>query len=351
MKRKSLIILSVVIMVALLAACAPKAAPAVEKPAAPEAKPVKANKDLKFATVVKSIAFNWFKRMEVGVKNYAKDTGINAFQEGPSEADVAKEIAIVEDLLAQGVDALCVVPHQVEPMEPVLKKAMDAGVVVVTHEASNIKNANYDVEAFDNTAYGEMLMQDLAKCMGEKGKYVEFVGTKQSTTHMEWAMGGVNYQKKNYPNMELVSGDVYEDQDNQEGSYNAMKEILKTNPDVKGVQGADAGAVVGAGRAIEEAGLGGKICVYGTSIPSYAGELAKKGVIQEFTAWDPALAGYAMNAVALKIIKGEPITDGMDLGVEGYNKIKLVTNANGTKIIYGSAWLKMTKDNMDQYGF
>jgi simple sugar transport system substrate-binding protein len=338
-------------IVAMLAACSPAATTAPVAPAAAAAKPVKANADLKFVTVVKSIAFNWFKRMEVGIKNFAKDTGINAIQEGPDTGDVAKQISIVEDVLAGGVDVLGVVPNQVEPMEPVMKKAMDAGVVVITHEASTVKNANYDIEAFDNKSYGEMLMKDMATCMGGTGLYVEFVGTKQAATHMEWANAAIAYQKANYPKMTLATGDVVEDHESQDESYTKMQSLMKTYPDIKGVQGADAGSVVSAAKVVQEAGLAGKVCLYGTSIPSYAGDLGKTGVIQEFTAWDPALAGYAMDVVALKVLKGEPITDGMDLKVDGYNKIHLVKNDNGVPVIYGAAWLKMNKDNMDQYAF
>ena len=44
-------------------------------------------------------------------------------------------------------------PFSVEAVEPVLKKARDRGIVVVSHEASNITNVDYDIEAFDNLAY------------------------------------------------------------------------------------------------------------------------------------------------------------------------------------------------------
>ena len=42
--------------------------------------------------------------------------------------------------------------------------------MVVTHEASDVKNADYDVEAFDNAFYGRHLMDNLAKGMGEEGE-------------------------------------------------------------------------------------------------------------------------------------------------------------------------------------
>jgi simple sugar transport system substrate-binding protein len=36
----------------------------------------------------------------------------------------------------------------------------------------------------------------------------------------------------------------------------------------------------------------------------------------------------------------------MDLGVPGYNKIKLVG-----RVIYGNAWIDISRDNMNQYPF
>ena len=157
-----------------------------------------------YVTVVKSIAFNWFKRMEEGVLDFGKDYGVKAFMEGPSEADSSQQISIIEDLIAQGVDVICNVPYGVEEQEPVQKKAMDAGIVVITHEAAFVKNAHYDVEAFDNASYGEEIMRELASRMGEKGKYVQFVGSLTNDSHNEWTDAARAYQEKNYPDIEWI---------------------------------------------------------------------------------------------------------------------------------------------------
>ncbi len=63
-------------------------------------------------------------------------------QQGPSKADAALQVQVIEDAIAQKPQALLVVPCEVEPVEPVLKKAKDQGIIVVTHEASNIQNAD-----------------------------------------------------------------------------------------------------------------------------------------------------------------------------------------------------------------
>ena len=65
-------------------------------------------------------------------------------------------------LIASGVDALCVIPNDIDALESVLKKAQDAGIVVVTHEASTQKNTEYDLEAFDNAQFGATIMDSLA---------------------------------------------------------------------------------------------------------------------------------------------------------------------------------------------
>ncbi|MFI5368036.1 MAG: substrate-binding domain-containing protein, partial [Spirochaetia bacterium] len=60
----------------------------------------------KIALVPKDATNAWFVRMEVGVKEFAKATGINVFQKGPPKTDAAMQAQVIEDLIAQGVDAI-----------------------------------------------------------------------------------------------------------------------------------------------------------------------------------------------------------------------------------------------------
>lgn len=92
--------------------------------------------------------------------------------------------------------------------------------------------------------------------------------------------------------MELVGG-INESSDDITNSYNKTRELLRTYPNLTGIQGSSALDVVGAGQAIEEAGLEDKVTVVGTSIVSYAGDLLESGAVDVISAWDPALAAYA----------------------------------------------------------
>lgn len=296
-------------------------------------------------TVVKLTGVAWFDRMEVGVNKFAADTGVDAYQTGHSTADPAEQVRIIEDLIAQGVDAICVVPNSTESLEAVLKKAMDEGIVVIAHEASNIQNANYDIEAFDNTAYGEHFMETLGEMMGGSGQYTTFVGSLTATSHNEWVDGSVAVQEAQYPGMELVSN-KNETTENIENAYNQTIELLKSYPELKGFQGSAMTDVVGVGKAIDEMNKQDDTFVVGTSLVSTSGQYLETGAVDMISFWDPAEAGYAMNELALKILRGEDIADGMSLEAPGYQNLML----DGI-VFYGSAWIDVTKENMDGYDF
>ncbi|WP_310583317.1 autoinducer 2 ABC transporter substrate-binding protein [Deinococcus sp.] len=300
-------------------------------------------------TVVKITGINWFNRMEEGVKKYAKDTGNKATQTGPSTADAAQQAAIIEDLIAKKPDAIAVVPFSPETLEPVLKKAMARGIKVITHEADNQMNTLYDIEAFDNVAFGANLNVRLAKCMGGSGKWAVFVGSLTSKTHNQWADGGIANAKKN-AGMTLVES-KQETADDADQAYQKAKELIRKYPDIKGFQGSASTDVAGIGRAVEEAGLEGKTCVYGTSLPSIAGKYLDSGAVDGIGFWDPADAGYVMNKVAQLVLQGKKITDGMDLGVKGYNKVSVTKGKGAGMIIRGNAFVDVDKGNYKTYNF
>lgn len=310
---------------------------AVAAPAAAQEKSI--------ATVVKIAGIQWFNRMEEGVNKYAADTGTKAFQVGPAQADPQQQSALLEDMIAQGVNAIAVVPMSPEAIEPVLKRAMDAGIVVISHEAASQQNVNYDIEAFKNEDFGANLMEQMATCMGGEGEYAVFVGSLTSQTHNQWVDGAIAYQKEKYPKMTLV-GDKNETFDDQQKAYEKAQEVLRAFPNVKGLQGSASTDVAGIGLAIEERGTADATCVFGTSLPSIAGQYLDTGAVDGIGFWDPSVAGYAMNKLATMVMNGETVTDGMDLGLPGYEAVKL-----DGKVIYGQAWVNVNKANMADYPF
>ena len=302
----------------------------------------------KMATVVKDMSDPWFTRMEEGVVEYAAATGHDCFVTGPPITDSAQQIQVLESLVAQDLDALCVVPIDPEACEPVLKRARDKGIVVISHEAPGTVNVDFNIEAFDNYGYGAYMMDELARAMDGEGQYVTMVAFLSTVSHNEWIDSAIAHQQKNYPGMELVAERKIECEDNMELAYEKTKELLKKYPDLKGFLGASSYDPPGAGKAIDEMGKTGRAFAVGTSVPSVAEPYLISGSNPCVLCWDPALAGKAMLELAVMIKDGrkDEIKTGLNLGIDGYEN--LIADGN---MLSGQGWLVITKDNMDRYQF
>ena len=124
---------------------------------------------------------------------------------GPANVDPAQQVKLFEDLIAKKVDVIGLVPLDVKVAEPVLKRAQEAGIPVITHEGPEQEGRTWNVELIDSVVFGEVQMQKLAKEMGEEGEYVVYVGTLTTPLHNNWADAAIAYQKENYPKMKLVA--------------------------------------------------------------------------------------------------------------------------------------------------
>jgi simple sugar transport system substrate-binding protein len=185
--------------------------------------------------------------------------------------------------------------------------------------------------------------------MGGEGKWTVFVGSLGSKTHNQWADGGIGNAKKN-AKMMLVDA-KQETADDADKAYEKAKEILTKHPDIKGFQGSASTDVAGIGRAIEEAGLNDKVCVYGTSLPSIAGKYIETGAVDGIGFWDPKDAGIVMNKVAQMVLEKKAITNGMNLGIKGYEKVSVTKGPGVGRIIRGSAFVDVDKSNYKNFPF
>jgi simple sugar transport system substrate-binding protein len=305
-------------------------------------------KKIRIVTVVKRTGIGWFERMEEGLKQFAAENGVDVTMVGAADADPQKQADLIRQLIAEKPDAITVVPNSPEALEGVLQEAREAGIKVVTHEASNQVNTDVNIEAFDNLAYGSHLMDALAACMGGSGTYVAFVGHATARSHMRWASAALERARQTYPNVVRLSEPV-ETGEQLETAYLKAKELLANHPDLKGFEGSSVVDLAGIGRAVREAGAQDRTCVMGTSLPSVAGDFLTDGAVDQMFLWDPMVAGQAQAKLALMLIRGETITDGLDLGLPGYRSLKRI--ADTPHGFAGSGWIAIDKSNVTRYPF
>lgn len=306
---------------------------------------------MKFVNVIKVTATLWFGNMENGVNKFASKTGVQASQTGPAQATAEGQSQIIQNLIPQKPAAIGIDPNSEQSAEGVLGQAQKAGILVFSQEAPQLKNTDLNLEAFSNNKFGTVMMDSLASCMGGSGEYATMVGSLTAASHMVWAGAELAEAKAKYPNIQRVTGPVVSNEDSQV-AFQKTQELLAKYPKIKGIIGSSSNDAPAIAKAIDQAGLKGKVCVGGLIEPSLAKPYFENGTIQEGYVWDSALTAQAVMNGALMKLQGKKVGVGSDLNVPGYTNIQKCTVAGASPNCYeGDAILKMTKANIGKYNF
>ncbi len=348
-KIGTLLVLLSLIALFVVGCGAPAEAPVAEVESPPEAAeevesaPEADAEPHEIAVIVKITGIPWFNRMEEGVLQAAEDFNVNAYQVGPADADPAQQAKMVEDMISKGVDAIAVVPNDATALEPIFKRAKEAGIIVLTHESPDQVGNDYDLELIDNVEFGRHHWDMLVENMGDTGQYAIFVGGLTVPLHNLWADEGLAYAAEKYPNLELVTERLPVGED-QELSRQTTLDLLQSYPDLKGIIGFGSLGPPGAAQALIEKGLIDDVAIVGTVLPGHAAPYLKDGSMDHGILWDPKDAGYSLVWTADQMLNGNDVTDGME--IPGVGVITLDGN-----VIKADAMLDITAENADDLGF
>ncbi len=273
--------------------------------------------------VVKIAGIPWFNRMGTGVEKAGKELGIKASLVGPSTADAAPQVALVEDLVNRGVGAIGVTPTDAKALEPVFGKARQRGIAILTHESPFETSAiDYDVEAINSDSYARLAVDEMVRGLKAIGAncttanpcgFVMLVGGLTVPLHNYWADQAQAYVKKNLPTLRELTTRL-PTAESVEDSRLAVLDLSKTYGDkLNAVIGWGSLGPIGAAAAVREKGLKNKVVVGGSAIPSTAEQYLADGTMKWAQLWDPADAGFALVSVGKQIIDKKKIVTGMQI--------------------------------------
>jgi simple sugar transport system substrate-binding protein len=282
--------------------------------------------------VVKIAGIPWFNRMAKGVEEAGKQLGIKASLVGPSTADAAAQVAMVEDLVNRGVGAIAVVPTDAKALAPVFTRARQRGIKILTHESPFETSAiDWDIETIDSDAYGRLAVNELVRalrqnqisCSRQKPcGFVMLVGGLTVPLHNYWADVALRYVRSQHPELRELTSRL-PTAESVEDSRKAVLDLTRTYGDqLKGVIGWGSLGPIGAAAAVRERRLQRKVMVGGSAIPSTAAPYLADGSMKWAQLWDPKDAGFALVAVANHLLEGKQVTPGMEIPGIGRATIK-----------------------------
>jgi ribose transport system substrate-binding protein len=227
--------------------------------------------------------------------------------------DVARQIAQMEDLIQQEVDAIIIWPTNGEAVIPAVRKAAQADIpVVVTN--SNIAEAGFDfVASFsgpDNITQGSRsaeIMCDRFKALGieNEAQVVQISGQPGYTTAIERAKGFEDRLPEVCPNVTLLEtqpGDW-----NREKSQQVMEAFLVKYDDIDGVYAGDDNMGVGALNAANAAGRTEGITFVGATNFAVGYEAMERGEYWGSIYQSPVDDAEAALKTAIDLLNGEEL--------------------------------------------
>ncbi|HEX8522508.1 MAG TPA: sugar ABC transporter substrate-binding protein [Tepidisphaeraceae bacterium] len=234
------------------------------------------------ALVMKSLANEFFRTMQDGAQAHQKahagdyellSTGIK------NETDVDKQIALVEQMIAQHVNAIVLAPSDSKALVPVCKKATDAGIVVVNIDnkldADALKEKSLTV-AFvgpNNMKGAKMAGEYLARKLN-KGDAVAIIDGRPGAFNAVQRHDGFESAMKDAGMSILTSQSAQWETDK---ATPLVSSILQSNPKIKAFLCANDSMCLGAHTALKDAGKIGQVQLVGFDNIAAVGELVKKG--------------------------------------------------------------------------
>lgn len=167
-----------------------------------------------------------------------------------SEGDISKQIANIEDLIAQEVDVIITTPNDTTALNATLQEARDAGIKVILLAATIDGDAYDTLITVDETEFGRVGAQWLVDELGGQGKIVCLNGISGVSTSEQRYSGAKEVFDAN-PGIEVLA---VEDADwDYATGKTVMSDLLAAYPEIDGVWSQGGAMTLGAIEAFQAA--------------------------------------------------------------------------------------------------
>ncbi|OUS36700.1 rhamnose ABC transporter substrate-binding protein ['Osedax' symbiont bacterium Rs2_46_30_T18] len=273
--------------------------------------------EIKIGLVVKALGIGFFEAANEGAQEAAKELGnVKVIYTGPTSTTAEGQIEVISALIAQKVDAIAVSANDTDALVPILKKAQQRGIKVISWDSGvSAAGRKMHLNPSSNQLIGEMnikLAADALKAASiASGDVAILSATPTSTNQNIW----IDEMKKvlpNYSNLNLVAT-VYGD-DLADKSYRETLALLKTYPNLKAIIAPTTVGILAAAQAVKDQGQIGKVFVTGLGLPSELAGHVDSGAVHSFAIWNPIDLGYAATMISYNLVKGNSSDSEIGMG-------------------------------------
>ncbi|HWR12003.1 MAG TPA: ABC transporter substrate-binding protein [Rectinemataceae bacterium] len=288
----------------------------------------------KVAVIIKATDSDFWQYVLIGATNYAKENSgkvVVTTYGPPSEADIDKQVAILEDVVNSKPDAIVIASTSSDATIPAIERAVKMGIPVITIDNKVNTKAVVSHLATNNMKGGALAadmmvarLKELKKPLTGKVALISAMAGVQVLTDRD--TGFADQLKKVAPNLKVLPT-RYIDNDIMK-ALAAAEDLLTANPDLVGFFADNNHSGDGVARAISERKLGDKIAAVAFDSDPEEVQSLKDGVLYALVLQDPYGMGYKGVQSALDAIAKKTLPAYVDTGATAVTK----ANMNDAKI-------------------
>ena len=305
-----------------------------------------------YAIVTKSAGNPYNEREASGFEEVIEAAGGTAIVQHPESATADAQISVINSLISQGVDSICIAANDENALQAVLTQAMDAGIKVSCLDSKvNAESRSTFVNQAGTEEIGQALMDAVYDISGGSGQWAILSATSQAANQNAWiaAMQKIMEEDSKYADLELV--EVAYGDDEPQKSTDQTQALLSNYPDLKVICAPTTVGIAAAAKVLQDQGSACKLT--GLGLPSemaeYIGDDDAHSCPYMFL-WNPIdvgrLGAYTSMALVDGTItgaEGETFTAG-DLG----EYTIVAASDGGTEIILGPPF-KFDPSNIEEW--
>ncbi|MEJ2746850.1 MAG: sugar ABC transporter substrate-binding protein [Anaerolineae bacterium] len=280
------------------------------------------------ALVMKTLTNPFFVEMEKGARQAEAELGIRLIvKTAAQETSIEQQIEIVDELIREGVDAIVIAPGDSLELIPVLKKAQDAGIIVINIDnrldptySQSLGLENVPYISVDNQQGAYLSAKYISDQITTPTKAVIIEGIRSAQNAEDRRIGALRAFDEN-PNIDLVASETANWKIDE--SYEVTKDLFAKEPDIKLIFCANDMMALGAIEYLQEAGKT-DVLVAAYDALDEAKEAIQAGTLTVSIDQQAAQQGYMGVQYAVRALAGEslPAETLIDVSVVDADNIK-----------------------------
>ena len=283
-----------------------------------EAKGKKKASDLVIPVVYLDVSINFAQPLKAGAEQAGKDMGMKVIFDGPVNWNLDQQVSIIENYITKKVDGLVLAPLSSEVIDPIIKKALDAGIPVVTFNTDSPSSKRIAYFGQDVYAVAKEQAKMIAALMKEKGTVLITSCDAAAPWSQERERGNRDGFKA-FPGIKVIPN-ICNAKGDEQVTYAAIENAIASNPNITAIASLDAVTTPAVGRYILRNGLAGKIIQVGHDLMPETLDNIKAGATTATLSQNPFAQGYEpVKAIYEFLINGKELKS-LDTGAVKVDK-------------------------------